>query len=102
MYLQQCAQCHMDDGSGLAGLIPPLANADYLRLYPEKLPCIISKGISGPIEVNGKTYNQPMMANTNLKVVEIANILNYIQNEWGDKKVFYSPALIQELLNSCP
>jgi mono/diheme cytochrome c family protein len=91
----------MEDGTGLAGVIPPLKEADYLTLYPTRLPCIIKFGIAGPLEVNGKIYNQPMAANKNLSEVEIANILNYIQSEWGDKSIFYSPEKIRNLLDTC-
>jgi mono/diheme cytochrome c family protein len=101
LYKKHCAPCHMDDGSGLAALIPPLAGADYLQLYPERLPCIVVNGLEGPVQVNGQTYNQPMPGIADLKDVEIANILNYIQHRWGDASKFYSPRQIRQLLEDC-
>lgn len=91
----------MEDGSGLQGIIPPLAGADYLRLYPEQLPCIITQGMSGPVTVNGIVYDQPMPAVEGLDIVEIANILNYIQHRWGDPNYFYDQDLIKEALQDC-
>ena len=100
-YKLYCASCHMDDGSGLQGIIPPLAGADYLHLYPERLPCIITQGMSGPVTVNGIVYDQPMPAVEGLDIVEIANILNYIQHRCGDPNYFYDQDLIKEALQGC-
>lgn len=91
----------MEDGSGLAGLIPPLAGADYLTLFPDLLPCIVVNGLDGPIDVNGQTYNQPMPGIAGLNDVEIANILNYIQHRWGDAALYYAPADIRKRLEDC-
>src|SRR5687768_14899730 len=60
LYVQQCANCHMDDGSGLRGLIPPLAGSDYLVRHREQLACLIRHGQQGEIVVNGVHYNRPM------------------------------------------
>lgn len=101
LYVRHCAPCHMEDGSGLAGLIPPLAGADYLTLFPDLLPCIVVNGLDGPIDVNGQTYNQPMPGIAGLNDVEIANILNYIQHRWGDAALYYAPADIRKRLEDC-
>ena len=100
-YNLYCASCHMEDGSGLQGIIPPLARADFLSLYPEQLPCIISKGMIGPVTVNGVIYDQAMPAVEDLDIVEIANILNYIQHRWGDETYFYDQARVKEALQAC-
>lgn len=60
LYENFCANCHMEDGTGLVEVIPPLAGSDYLVKFPEKLPCMIRKGISGEMTVNGKIYNTEM------------------------------------------
>ena len=76
MYGNFCASCHMDDGSGLRGRIPPLANSDYLKKYASELACIIRYGKTGEIEVNGKKYQEPMPGVPQLTDFEIANIIN--------------------------
>lgn len=84
IYDSVCANCHMEDGTGLKGLIPPLANSDYLKNNQLDVACIIRYGQEGEIVVNGKTYNQPMAGIHYLTDTEIANIINYINHAWGN------------------
>lgn len=84
LYTNFCANCHMDDGSGLKGVIPPLANADYVRDNQALLPCIIRNGMKGEVIVNGKSYNQPMVGIDALSDFEITNVINYINHSWGN------------------
>ncbi len=84
LYAEHCANCHMDDGAGLRMLIPPLAGADYLREQPEAVVLGIRKGMNGPMLVNGKTYNHEMPANVELSEFQIVNIVNYINQAWGN------------------
>ena len=67
----------MDEGNGLGQLIPPLANSDYLLEDLARAVRIIKFGQKGPIEVNGKSYNQPMPANPQLTNQEIQMLLAY-------------------------
>lgn len=101
LYTFYCANCHMEDGSGLQSLIPPLAGADYIIHNADELPCIIQNGLKGPILVNGKEYNQNMLPIYGLNEVEMANILNFIQKKWGDPTIFYTPEAIRHTLSSC-
>lgn len=84
LYLQHCANCHMEDGAGLRRLIPPLAGADYLEKYPGRVVRGIHYGMEGPMVVNGVTYNQPMPGNEALSEFQIVNIVNYINQAWGN------------------
>ncbi len=101
-YELYCANCHNINGQGLANLIPPLAQSDYLVKHIEELPCIIYYGLEGEIEVNGRKFNQPMPANTELSSQQIMHISNYILNEWGNE---YRKIYRQELerwFEACP
>lgn len=91
----------MDDGSGLEGLIPPLNGSTLIRQHPDLLPCIVRNGMEGPARVNGVDYNQVMAPVQGLNDVELANVLNYIQYEWGDRNIFYSPSQIEEIVGAC-
>lgn len=102
LYKIHCANCHMEDGQGLRSLIPPLANADYLTKYKETIPCIIRKGLKGPIVVNGKTYSQEMVAIPHLNDVEINNIINYINHAWGNNIEDSNIKEVQSSLENCP
>lgn len=91
----------MDDGSGLEGLIPPLNASTLIRQQPDLLPCIVRNGMEGPARVNGIDYNQVMAPVQGLNDVELANVLNYIQYEWGDRDIFYSPSQIEMITGAC-
>ena len=84
LYDTHCANCHMEDGGGLRQLIPPLAGADWLAENPEQVVKGIVYGMEGPIVVNGITYNQPMPGNKELTEFQIVNIVNYINQAWGN------------------
>ncbi len=101
LYQNFCANCHMDDGTGLAGNIPPLARADYVRQNQERLACIIRYGIEEEIVVNGKTYSNPMAAIPELSEFEIANIINYINQAWGNDYGYMPVKEIRKRLEEC-
>jgi len=101
LYTYYCANCHMDDGVGLKGNIPPLANADYIREDPLRVACIIRNGLEGEIVVNGKTYNNPMAGYPELTKYEIANIINYINQAWGNDYGFTNPQKLAKRLEEC-
>lgn len=102
LYVANCQSCHMEDGSGLRGLIPPLAKADYLQLHREELPCLIRHGISGEIVVNGQEYNKEMPGLERLQLDDVTNLLNYIQTNFGNDNQRYTMTEVEELLESCP
>lgn len=101
LYENFCASCHMDDGSGLAGNIPPLAQSDYLANHQKELACIIHNGQQGEIIVNGITYNNPMPGVPQLTDFEIANIINYINHAWGNELGFYQIDEVRTNLEQC-
>jgi mono/diheme cytochrome c family protein len=101
LYNNFCSNCHASDGSGLEGLIPPLAAADYLVSNREKLPCIIRYGLADTIVVNGRTYAQEMEAIPNLSRFEIANILNYIEYSWGNQQRYFTIQEVEASLEKC-
>ncbi|MEN7549456.1 cytochrome c [Rapidithrix thailandica] len=101
LYETHCGNCHMENGEGLKSLIPPLAGSDYLTNHPEKIACIIRYGQSGEITVNGTTYNQSMPGIPQLTEVEIANIINYINQQWGNDAKPVSAATVKKHLKNC-
>lgn len=101
LYENFCSNCHMADGSGLEGLIPPLAGADYLRDNQSSLACLIRYGIKDTIIVNGKTYSNPMEGIPNLTEFEITNIINYINQAWGHQLGTVIASDTQKQLDDC-
>lgn len=87
VYLRVCFACHQPTGLGLPGAFPPLAGAAMVNeADPGKIIRIVLHGLIGPIEVKGVTYNSMMPPHApQLKDQEIADVLTYVRNEWGNK-----------------
>ena len=79
-----CSICHQLDGKGLEHVFPPLAGSDYLMADKERAIETVLKGLSGPITVNGKDYNSVMPPLENLTDHEIADVLTYVRNSFGN------------------
>jgi mono/diheme cytochrome c family protein len=101
LYTNFCENCHMADGTGLKGLIPPLAGADYLTKYPEAIPCIIRAGVKGKMTVNGQDYETEMVGIERLTEFEITNIINYIHTSWGNNLPIVEHLQVREWLKPC-
>ena len=84
IYQDFCLQCHLDNGKGVENTFPPLAKSDYLQNNIEASIRGIKYGLRGEITVNGKTYNG-VMVNQGLYEEEIADVINYILNSWGNR-----------------
>lgn len=83
IYNENCITCHMGNGEGIPQTFPPLAKADYLMKSPEKAIHAIKFGLEGKIKVNGLEFDNAM-PNPGLGNDEIADVMNYIQNSWGN------------------
>lgn len=101
LYLTHCANCHQPDGSGLAQLYPPLANSDYLLADLQRAACIIKTGLSDSITVNGRVFSQSMPANKELTPIEIAEIVTFVSNSWGNKAGISSTRDVSLWLKKC-
>ena len=84
IYADFCMTCHLPNGKGVENIYPPLANSDYLIKHREASIKAIKFGLQGSIVVNGKTYNS-VMAALGLSDDEVADVMNYINNSWGNK-----------------
>ncbi|MBI1224195.1 MAG: c-type cytochrome [Bacteroidetes bacterium] len=101
LYTNFCENCHMADGTGLVGVIPPLAGADFLTKNGEAVPCIIRNGIKGDLDVNGRIYSTEMAGIERLTEFEITNIINYIHTSWGNEIPIVEHLQVREWLKPC-
>jgi len=85
VYQGTCSTCHQLDGRGLADVFPPLAESDYLMADKERSIEIVLQGLSGPIEVNGKPFNNVMVPLAYLTDHEIADVLTFVRNSFGNE-----------------
>jgi nitrite reductase (NO-forming) len=84
LYNGTCSVCHQPNGDGLPDVFPPLAGSDYLMKDKERAIGVVLNGLSGKVTVNGKDFNSVMPPMSQLSNDEIANILTYSMNEWGN------------------
>jgi len=91
VYADMCATCHMPNGKGVPKVYPPLANSDYLMENRKASIQAIKYGLRGKIVVNGVEY-KGIMSNLGLYEDEVADVMNYITNSWGNK----NPEMITE------
>lgn len=101
VYQTYCANCHQLQGEGLAQLYPPLAKSDYLLENIPRAACIVKNGQFKEIVVNGVTFNQMMPAVPNLTNLEIAEVITYISNSWGNEGGFHSVKEVDKWLTEC-
>lgn len=83
-----CVACHMEDGKGQPGSIPPLAGSDWLKgdSGAQRTIALTLRGLAGPIKVNGKRYYSAMPPQLLFDDKKMAAIISYVNNTWGNKE----------------
>ena len=84
VYTLNCQNCHMENGEGMEAVYPPVAKTDYVQDVQKNIDIILN-GQNGPITVNGKQYDGSMDPMKYLSDKEIADVLNYVRNNWDNK-----------------
>ncbi|MFZ8961576.1 MAG: c-type cytochrome [Flavobacteriaceae bacterium] len=83
IYQDFCVQCHLPTGVGVSGVFPTLKDSDFLRNNIDISIAGLKYGLKGKIVVNDEEYNG-IMASQGLDNEEIADVMNYILNSWGN------------------
>ena len=91
VYMDMCVTCHLPNGEGVPKVYPPLAKSDYLMKKRAESIRAIKYGLKGKIVVNGVAY-KGIMSSLGLYEDEVADVMNYITNSWGNK----NPKMITE------
>ncbi|MEQ1853132.1 MAG: cytochrome c [Chthoniobacteraceae bacterium] len=97
-----CATCHQPNGLGIPNIYPTLAKSNWLG-DDERLIKIALKGLWGPIEVNGTKYDPtkgvpPMMGfGPLLNDDELAAVLSYVRESFGNDGEFIPPAKVKQV-----
>ena len=92
-----CSTCHQETGAGLPSVFPPLAKSDFLLSDKQRAIQIVLNGLSGQVKVNGADYNSVMPPMSQLNDDEIANILTYVLNSWGNSDGTISAAEVAKV-----
>ena len=70
---------------GLPGQYPPLGGSEYVLGDKRRLVAILLNGLSGEIHVKGATFNAIMPPWATRDDDEIAGVLTYVRNSFGNK-----------------
>ncbi len=103
-----CAGCHGPDGLGNASSgFPPLAQSEWVGAeHADRAIRIVLNGLSGPVEVAGKNFGIAVMptwrpdsptALAKLSDEDIAGVITYIRNSWGNKASPVTPAQVAKI-----
>lgn len=101
IFNQICFACHQASGQGLPGVFPPLAGSDFLMADPKRAAGIVLHGLQGEVVVNGVPYNQ-VMPPQNLTDQEVANVLTFVMNSWGNQHEAVHADLVAEARSATP
>lgn len=85
LYVKYCLTCHQSDGGGVPNMNPPLIQSSYVSGDKYILIKILLNGFSERIDIEGESYSNNMPAQNFLKDNQIADVLNYIRNNFGNK-----------------
>lgn len=107
LFTDNCAVCHMETGIGNpANGCPPLVDSEWVKHpTPDRIIMLISKGLSGPITVNGKVYNTGVMlavgdslpGDEKEKAMKIAAIASYVRKQFGGIGEVVKPELAETI-----
>jgi len=96
LFMANCIACHQVNGLGVPNIYPPLAGSEWAQGNEEAVVRILLHGLSGPINVEGKEFNNvmPSFGSTgfNWQDNKIAWVLTYVRQEWGNA----APAITEE------
>jgi mono/diheme cytochrome c family protein len=85
LYTTHCLSCHQADGGGVPSLNPPLIKTSYVLGNKNNLIGIVLNGFDKRVEIDGETYANNMPPLNYLKDEEIADVLTYVRNSFGNK-----------------
>jgi len=101
LFQLNCSNCHGINGEGLAKLIPPVKETDWVVKNQNSIPCIIKKGMKGDVTVNNILFEGEMAAHEKLTNIEIAEISAFILKDLNQLDTFYDSNEVAKLLEEC-
>lgn len=95
-----CGGCHQGSGTGVPGMFPPLAGSDWVTGGTERTIRVVLNGLTGPIKVKGADFAAPAPMPPQgavLSDADIANVLTFIRNSWGNKGSLVTKEMVQKV-----
>jgi mono/diheme cytochrome c family protein len=97
LFMKYCLSCHQTDGSGVPNTYPPLRKSNWVNGDKFRLIKILLNGLQGEIEVNDDFYDQVMPKQITLSDEQIAIVLTYIRQNFGNDTTTVSTAEVAEV-----
>ena len=93
VYEKWCADCHGSNGAGIPPAYPPLANNQSISMeFPANpVRLVMFGGYPPATKKNPRPFGMPPFAQT-LTNEEIAAVVTYIRQSWGNRAAPVSPA----------
>jgi mono/diheme cytochrome c family protein len=101
IYQTKCQNCHGKDGQGLSALMPPLTDTTFIKANKANLACFIKYGIKGKLLIVNQKPFEGEMPVTDMAPIEIAEVLTYVTNSFGNKMGTVTAQQIEGDLNKC-
>lgn len=96
VYQKYCLTCHQVDGSGVPNLNPPLTGTKWVLGPKTVLIQQVLHGSKGKVEIDGETFHNAMPPQgKGMTDEEIANVLTYVRNSFGNKASRVTPAEVK-------
>jgi mono/diheme cytochrome c family protein len=94
IYARQCASCHGGDGLGTTNICPPF-DAVVINGDKTSLVQIVIEGLQANETKNGKTYSRAMPPGADLNDQEVADVLTFIRNSFGNRSSAVKAAAVK-------
>ena len=101
IYQNHCENCHGTHGDGLNWLIPPLNDTVFLAKELHQLPCIVQNGLHNKLTVGKRTFAGQMPPAADLANIQIAEVLTYVTNSYGNKMGTFNVETVNGDLGKC-
>jgi mono/diheme cytochrome c family protein len=101
LYKIHCQNCHGEKGIGLGDLYPPLTDSLFLKSTKAQLACIIKNGSNISMVINGKNYDSKMPSFPKMADIDLAQVIVYITNDFGNNQGMYSYEQVASDLTQC-
>ncbi|WP_426058925.1 c-type cytochrome [Hymenobacter sp. B1770] len=94
LYSQYCLTCHQADGGGVDRMNAPLTQTSWVLGEKPRLVKVLLNGMQG-VEIDGERYANVMPAFDYLTDQQIADVLTYVRNSFGNKASAVSSAEVK-------
>ena len=95
VYGTYCLACHQEDGSGVPNMNPPIINTSWVLGSKTVLIQQVLKGSANKVEIDGEKFHNSMPAQAQLTDQQIADVLTFVRNSFGNKASIVTPAEVK-------